>query len=90
MKSRSSLARKSRIRLYASNVYSVRRLPASHETTVSVAVTYNIPGIPTKTLKFTGPVLADIFQGKITKWSDPQIKALNPGVNLPNANITSD
>jgi phosphate ABC transporter phosphate-binding protein len=38
-------------------------------------------------LKFTGPVLADIFQGKITKWNDPQIKALNPGVNLPNSNI---
>src|SRR5262249_8243994 len=57
------------------------------ETIGSVAVGYNIPGIPTKTLKFTGPVLADIFQGKITKWNDPQIKALNPGVNLPNANI---
>src|SRR5215472_15479962 len=57
------------------------------ETIGSVVAAYNIPGIPTKTLKFTGPVLADIFQGKITKWNDPQIKALNPGVNLPNANI---
>jgi phosphate ABC transporter phosphate-binding protein len=57
------------------------------ETIGSVVAAYNIPGIPTKTLKFTGPVLADIFQGKITKWNDPQIKALNPGVNLPDANI---
>src|SRR5215472_14298683 len=57
------------------------------ETIGSVVVGYNIPGIPTKTLKFTGPVLADIFQGIITKWNDPQIKALNPGVNLPDANI---
>src|SRR5215469_13806626 len=57
------------------------------ETIESVVVAYNLPGIPTKTLKFTGPVLADIFQGKITKWNDPQIKALNPGVNLPDANI---
>ena len=57
------------------------------ETIGSVAVAYNIPGIPTKTLKFTGPVLADIFQGKITKWNDPQIKALNPGLNLPAVNI---
>ncbi|MGC1931223.1 MAG: phosphate ABC transporter substrate-binding protein PstS [Candidatus Nitrosopolaris sp.] len=57
------------------------------ETIWSVAVAYNIPGIPTKTLKFTGPVLADIFQGKITKWNDPQIQALNPGVSLPAANI---
>ena len=32
------------------------------ETIGTVAVAYNIPGIPTKTLKFTGPVLADIFQ----------------------------
>jgi phosphate transport system substrate-binding protein len=57
------------------------------ETIESVVVVYNIPGIPTKILKFTGPVLADIFQGKITKWNDPQIKALNSGVNLPDANI---
>jgi len=57
------------------------------ETIGSVALAYNIPGIPTKTLKLTGPVLADIFQGKITKWNDLKIKALNPGVNLPNANI---
>ena len=52
----------------------------------SVVPAYNIPGIA-KGLKFTGPVLADIFQGKITKWNDPQIKALNPGVNLPDGNI---
>jgi len=57
------------------------------ETIGSVVAAYNIPGIPTKTLKLTGPVLADIFQGKITKWDDPQIKALNPGINLPSANI---
>src|SRR5215469_16749961 len=40
------------------------------ETIGSVVAAYNIPGIPTKTLKFLGPVLADIFQGKITKWND--------------------
>jgi phosphate transport system substrate-binding protein len=53
------------------------------ETIGSVVAAYNIPGIPTKALKFTGPVLADIFQGKITKWNDPQMKALNLGINLP-------
>ena len=52
----------------------------------SVVPAYNIPGIA-KGLKFTGPVLADIFQGKITKWNDPQIQALNPGKSLPAANI---
>ena len=39
----------------------------------SVVPAYNIPGIA-KGLKFTGPILADIFQGKIPKWNDPQIK----------------
>jgi phosphate transport system substrate-binding protein len=38
-------------------------------------------------LKFTGPVLAEIFEGKITKWNDPQIKALNPRISLPATNI---
>src|SRR5215467_6818066 len=57
------------------------------ETIESVVVAYNIQGIPTKMLRFTGPVLADIFQGNITKWNDPQIKVLNPGVSLPNSNI---
>lgn len=57
------------------------------ETIGSVAIAYNVPGIPTKTLKFTGPVLADMFQAKITKWNDPQIQALNPGITLPAATI---
>ena len=53
----------------------------------SVVPAYNIPGIPAKGLKFTGSVLADIFQGKITKWNDPQIQSLNPGKSLPSASI---
>ena len=39
-------------------------------------------------MKFTGPLLADIFLGKITKWNDPQIAKINPGVNLPATDIT--
>ncbi len=46
-------------------------------------VTYNLPGIGAAPLKFDGPVLADIFLGKITKWNDKRITALNPGVKLP-------
>ena len=53
----------------------------------AVVPVYNIPGV-TAELKFTGPVLADIFLGKITKWNDPQIAKLNPGVTLPVADIT--
>jgi phosphate transport system substrate-binding protein len=48
---------------------------------------YNIPEV-TAELKFTGPVLADIIRGKITKWNDPAIAASNAGVNLPNSDIT--
>jgi len=47
----------------------------------AVVATYNLPGNPT--LKFTPDVLADIFLGKITKWNDPRITALNPGQSLP-------
>ena len=57
------------------------------ETIGSVVAAYNVPGIPSKSLKLTGPVLADIFMGKITKWNDPQIQALNPGKSLPAAPI---
>src|SRR5512140_1799847 len=53
----------------------------------AVVPVYNIPGV-SAALKFTGPVLADIFMGKITKWNDPAIAKLNPGVNLPDGEIT--
>ena len=52
----------------------------------AVAVTYHIPGYK-GILKFTGPVIAKIFMGQITKWNDPELKALNPGVNLPDRPI---
>jgi len=47
---------------------------------------YNIPGI-SKGLKFTGEILADIFLGKINKWNDPKLAAINPDINLPNHEI---
>jgi phosphate transport system substrate-binding protein len=43
---------------------------------------YNLPGVSAE-LKFSGPMLADIFLGKITKWNDPAIAKENPGVELP-------
>jgi len=60
-----------------------------HFPTVMGAVVpvYNIPGVDAE-LKFTGHVLADIFMGKITKWNDKTITSLNPGVNLPDTDIT--
>ena len=51
-----------------------------------VPPTYNIPGV-TAELKFSGPVLADIFLGTITKWNDARLAADNPGVKLPDQDI---
>jgi phosphate transport system substrate-binding protein len=47
------------------------------------AVTWNLPAIGKTQLKFDGTTLADIFLGKITKWNDPRLVALNPDVQLP-------
>jgi phosphate transport system substrate-binding protein len=52
----------------------------------AVVPVYNVPGV-TQELKFSGPVLANIFLGKITKWNDPALAALNQGVNLPDSDI---
>src|ERR671914_2708156 len=56
------------------------------ETIGSVVAAYNIPGID-KGMKLTGPVLADIFAGKITRWDDQRIVELNAGIPLPSADI---
>jgi phosphate transport system substrate-binding protein len=49
----------------------------------AVVVVVNIPGVDGASLKLTGPVVADIYQGRIRMWNDNAIKALNPGLNLP-------
>lgn len=48
----------------------------------AVVPVYNVPGV-SEPLKFTGPLLVEIFTGKIAKWNDPKIKALNPAAALP-------
>jgi phosphate transport system substrate-binding protein len=48
----------------------------------------NLPGIKPGQVKLTGQILGEIYLGAINKWSDPRIKALNPGVPLPNLPIT--
>jgi len=53
----------------------------------ATSVAYNVSGV-SYGLKLTGPVLANIFLGHITKWNDSRIKALNKGLSLPNENIT--
>lgn len=51
-----------------------------------VVLTYNVPGV--NELKIDGPTLADIFLGKVEKWNDGKLNALNAGANLPDMPIT--
>jgi phosphate transport system substrate-binding protein len=53
-----------------------------------VVTVVNLDGVAPGALKLTGPVVADIYLGKITKWNAPEIVALNPGVKLPADDIT--
>jgi phosphate transport system substrate-binding protein len=53
----------------------------------AVAVAYNVLTLSNTPLRLTGPVLASIFLGQITKWNDPALTALNPGASLPDAYI---
>ncbi|HSV48863.1 MAG TPA: phosphate ABC transporter substrate-binding protein PstS [Candidatus Acidoferrales bacterium] len=58
------------------------------ETIGAVTVTYNLPGVSSG-LKLNGQVIADIFEGKITKWNDAAIQSLNPTITLPDQTITT-
>jgi phosphate transport system substrate-binding protein len=62
--------------------------PVLHFPTVmgAVVITYNVPGVA-RPLNLSGDLIADIFQGKITKWNDARIVAQNRGVSLPNSDI---
>jgi phosphate transport system substrate-binding protein len=53
----------------------------------AVVVTYNLASLGKTALKFDGPTIADIFLGRISRWNDPRISTLNPGVKLPAADI---
>ena len=68
----------------------LKSMPASviHVPTClgAVVITYNIPGNPK--LKLTSEIIADIFLGKISKWNDKSITALNAGAKLPDLAIT--
>ena len=58
--------------------------PLFHIPTVlgAVVIVYNLPGVE-KGLKLTADIVADIFLGKITQWTDARITGLNPGIKLP-------
>jgi phosphate transport system substrate-binding protein len=48
----------------------------------------NIDGVKPGQIRFTGPMLADIYLGKLKSWNDPAIRAINPDIKLPNTAIT--
>jgi phosphate transport system substrate-binding protein len=74
----------------ASDAYMANALVKMHPDMLNIPVAissqmvnYNLPDLNGDHLKLDGPVLAAIYEGKITKWNDPQIAKLNPGVKLP-------
>jgi phosphate transport system substrate-binding protein len=72
----------------AEEVASVRSGRIIHVPVIlgAVAVTYNLPGV-TRPLRLSGDVVADVFLGRIRRWNDPRIAALNPGVALPASDV---
>ena len=54
----------------------------------AVVPVVNLPGIAAGQLRLSGPLLADIFMGKVTRWNDKAITALNPDLTLPALPIT--
>ncbi len=65
------------------NISGILQIP---ESIGAVVVAYNIPDIE-KGVKLSGDVVADIFLGKITKWNDPGIVSINPGIQFPAKDI---
>lgn len=81
------------VQIGASDAYLSDAMAKDHPNMLSIPlaisaqmINYNLPGI--SHLHLSGPILAGIYTGKITKWNDPQIAAANPGVNLPDHTIT--
>jgi ABC-type phosphate transport system substrate-binding protein len=52
-----------------------------------MTVNYNLAGLNTTVLKLDGPVLADIYAGRIRAWDDKAIAFINPDINLPHHDI---
>ena len=77
------------VQIGASDAYLSDASMSAHKGLMNIAlaisaqqVNYNLPGV-TEHLKLSGKVLAAMYEGTIKTWNDPQIAALNPGVNLP-------
>jgi len=76
------------VNIGASDAYVSDSMVKLHPTIESIPlaisaqeINYNLPGV--SSLNLSGPILADIYTGKVTQWNDPEIAAANPGVALP-------
>ena len=85
-----SQAIKGLVQIGASDAYMADALVKKNPTMLNIplaissqAINYNLPGLNDKNIKLSGPILAGIYSGKITKWNDAAIRAANPGVHLP-------
>lgn len=82
------------VQIGASDAYLSNALTKQHPEMLNIPlaissqmVNYNVSGLNGTHLKLSGPVLAGIYQGHITKWNDPAIAKLNPGAQLPASTI---
>lgn len=82
------------VTLGASDAYLSNFLAARHPHLLNIPlaissqmVNYDLPGIGTRPLRLSGPVLAAIYAGRIRRWNAPALAALNPGVRLPDHRI---
>ncbi|PHI96762.1 phosphate ABC transporter substrate-binding protein PstS [Parasaccharibacter apium] len=54
-----------------------------------VVLVVNLPGVPEGQLRLDGPTIAALYDGRITDWDDPRIKALNPDITLPDMGVVA-
>jgi phosphate transport system substrate-binding protein len=75
--------------LEAADKQTIKKSPPVQIPTVfgAITVAYNVSGL-SKGLKLDGRTVADMFLGKVKKWNDPAIASQNPGVKLPDKNVT--
>lgn len=81
------------VNIGASDAYLSEGDMATHKTLMNIAlaisaqqINYNLPGVK-EHVKLNGKVLADMYRGVVKTWNDPQVAALNPGMNLPDTPV---
>ncbi|MQR99626.1 phosphate ABC transporter substrate-binding protein PstS [Gluconobacter aidae] len=71
----------------AASVLRTRELYQAPTAIGAIVVVINVPGVASGQMKLDGPTLAALFDGAITSWADPRVRALNPGLRLPDLDV---